>query len=104
LQTSGLFSFIRPVERNCKSPPEPCIRDVFSHFSLLSDLSLFSSLKPDGLRTFVERDFADAVLLPLSADRRFATVYKAALQTAKVVIRLRWLPHSQYAGSSSAPL
>ena len=40
----------------------------------------------DGLRALIERDFTDAALAGLSADRRFATAYNAALQTAKMVI------------------
>ena len=40
----------------------------------------------DGLRALVERDLKDAALPGLSADRRFATAYIAALQTAKIVI------------------
>jgi hypothetical protein len=38
------------------------------------------------LRTLVNRDLADAEIKGLSADRRFATAYNAALQTAKMVI------------------
>jgi hypothetical protein len=37
----------------------------------------------DGLRAVIERDLTDAALAGLSADRRFATAYNAALQTAK---------------------
>lgn len=40
----------------------------------------------DGLRALIERDLTDAALSGLSADRRFATAYNAALQTAKMVI------------------
>ena len=40
----------------------------------------------DGLRALIERDLTDAALAGLSADRRFATAYNAALQTAKMVI------------------
>lgn len=40
----------------------------------------------DALRAIVERDLADAALPALSADRRFATAYNAALQTAKMVV------------------
>ena len=38
------------------------------------------------LRAIVARDLADADLEGLSADRRFATAYNAALQSAKMVI------------------
>jgi uncharacterized protein (UPF0332 family) len=40
----------------------------------------------DQLRVLVERDLTDAAVIGLSADRRFATAYNAALQTAKIVI------------------
>jgi hypothetical protein len=40
----------------------------------------------DGLRALIDRDFADAAIIGLSADRRFATAYNAALQTSKMVI------------------
>ena len=40
----------------------------------------------DQLRALVERDLTDAGIIGLSADRRFATAYNAALQTAKIVI------------------
>lgn len=40
----------------------------------------------DDLRDVVERDLADAAIAALSADRRFATAYNAALQTATMVI------------------
>jgi uncharacterized protein (UPF0332 family) len=40
----------------------------------------------DGLRALVERDLTDAALTGLSADRRFATAYNAALQTAKMAV------------------
>ena len=38
------------------------------------------------LRRLVARDLADASLTSLSEDRRFATAYNAALQTAKMAI------------------
>jgi hypothetical protein len=38
------------------------------------------------LRRLVSRDLADAALTALSEDRRFATAYNAALQTAKIAI------------------
>ena len=40
----------------------------------------------DQLRALIERDLNDAALTALSADRRFATAYNAALQTTKMVI------------------
>lgn len=38
------------------------------------------------IRRLVARDLADAALTALSEDRRFATAYNAALQTAKMAI------------------
>jgi hypothetical protein len=38
------------------------------------------------MRALVARDLADAQVQGLSADRRFATAYNAALQTAKMAI------------------
>jgi uncharacterized protein (UPF0332 family) len=40
----------------------------------------------DELRNVVERDLQDAAVAALSADRRFATAYNAALQLGKMVI------------------
>lgn len=40
----------------------------------------------DSLRSLIARDLADAAVAGLSADRRFATAYNAALQTAKMAI------------------
>ena len=40
----------------------------------------------DEIRRLVARDLADAALPGLSEDRRFATAYNAALQTAKMAI------------------
>jgi hypothetical protein len=40
----------------------------------------------DNIRALIARDLADAALAGLSADRRFATAYNAALQTAKIAI------------------
>ena len=40
----------------------------------------------DKLRAVIVRDFADASLDGVSADRRFATAYNAALQAAKMAI------------------
>lgn len=54
----------------------------------------------DDLREVIARDIADASISALSADRRFATAYNAALQTAKMVIactgyRVTGLGHHQ---------
>jgi hypothetical protein len=38
------------------------------------------------MRAFVARDLADAKVKTLSADRRFATAYNAALQAANMAI------------------
>jgi uncharacterized protein (UPF0332 family) len=40
----------------------------------------------ESVRAIVARDLADASVTGLSADRRFATAYNAALQSAKMVI------------------
>lgn len=40
----------------------------------------------DDLRAVIARDLADAAILQTSADRRFATAYNAALQTAKMAV------------------
>jgi len=40
----------------------------------------------DNMRTLIARDLADASLAGLSADRRFATAYNAALQAANMAI------------------
>src|SRR5687768_495220 len=40
----------------------------------------------EDLRAVVERDLQDAKIEALSADRRFATAYNAALQLAKIVL------------------
>ncbi len=40
----------------------------------------------DKLRAVIARDFADASLDAMTADRRFATAYNAALQAAKMAI------------------
>jgi hypothetical protein len=45
-----------------------------------------SLLEITSLRRLIERDLADAVLPGLSEDRRFATAYNAALQSAKMAI------------------
>jgi hypothetical protein len=59
-----------------------------------------SSNELDDLRAVVARDLADAAILELSADRRFATAYNAVLQIAKMVIacagyRVSGLGHHQ---------
>ena len=40
----------------------------------------------DDLRDVIDRDLTDAAIAALSADRRFATAYNAALQTATMAI------------------
>ncbi len=40
----------------------------------------------DDLRALIARDLADATIAALSADRRFATAYNAALLSASIVI------------------
>ena len=40
----------------------------------------------DNIRTLIRRDLADASVLALSADRRFATAYNAALQSGTMTI------------------
>jgi hypothetical protein len=40
----------------------------------------------DEIRAVIERDLGDAQIAGLSADRRFATAYNAALQTASMAI------------------
>ena len=40
----------------------------------------------DDLRAVIERDLTDASIAALSSDRRFATAYNAALQTATMAI------------------
>jgi hypothetical protein len=40
----------------------------------------------DNMRALIARDLADASLAGLSADRRFATAYNAALQAANMAI------------------
>ena len=38
------------------------------------------------IRTLIARDLADAAVTALSADRRFATAYNAALQAGKMAV------------------
>jgi len=45
-----------------------------------------SKAELDNMRELIARDLADAALAGLSADRRFATAYNAALQTANMAI------------------
>ena len=40
----------------------------------------------DNMRALIARDLADAGIVGLSADRRFATAYNAALQAANMAI------------------
>jgi hypothetical protein len=58
----------------------------------------------DGLRALIERDLTDAALSGLSADRRFATAYNAALQTAKMVIACAGYRVASTPGGSVATL
>jgi hypothetical protein len=53
-------------------------RDVQSHRTSKKEL--------DDIRSLVARDLADANIAALSADRRFATAYNAALLTAHMAI------------------
>jgi allantoicase len=45
-----------------------------------------SKTELDNMRALIARDLTDAALVGLSADRRFATAYNAALQAANMVI------------------
>ena len=47
------------------------------------------------LRSVVKRDLEDAAIRQVSADRRFATAYNAALQLAKMVIACEGLGHHE---------
>jgi hypothetical protein len=53
-------------------------RDVQQHRTSKRELN--------DMRALVARDLADAQVAGLSADRRFATAYNAALQTANMAI------------------
>jgi hypothetical protein len=55
----------------------------------------------DKLRAVIARDFADASQDGVSADRRFATAYKAALKAAKMAIACAGLPGLQRIGCTS---
>ena len=52
------------------------------------DAQKHTTSKPelDNMRELIARDLADAALAGLSADRRFATAYNAALQAANMAI------------------
>jgi len=52
------------------------------------DAQTHTTSKPelDNMRELIARDLADAALAGLSADRRFATAYNAALQAANMAI------------------
>ena len=61
----------------------------------------------DNMRALIARDLADASLAGLSADRRFATAYNAALQAANMAIACAGYSfvtlaamHSRVAGSA----
>lgn len=45
-----------------------------------------SAKEVTSLRTLIERDLADAAIVQLSDDRRFATAYNAALQISKLAL------------------
>jgi len=45
-----------------------------------------SSQELDDLRAIIRRDLSDVAIPALSEDRRFSTVYNAALQTAKMAV------------------
>jgi hypothetical protein len=51
-------------------------RDAVSHTTSKAEL--------DNLRALIARDLKDAAIAGLSADRRFATAYNAALQSARM--------------------
>jgi hypothetical protein len=53
-------------------------RDVQRHRASKNEL--------DAMRALIARDLADAAISALSADRRFATAYNAALQAANMAI------------------
>lgn len=47
---------------------------------------LTSTQELRNIRALIARDLADAALKGLSADRRFATAYNAALQAGKIAV------------------
>jgi hypothetical protein len=53
-------------------------RDVQTHATSRREL--------DGMRELIARDLADANVAAISADRRFATAYNAAVQAANMAI------------------
>jgi Transglutaminase-like superfamily len=59
----------------------------------------------DNMRALIARDLADAALAGLSADRRFATAYNAALQAANMACLLRrgGVPASMVMGAQILP-
>lgn len=56
----------------------------------------------EGIRGIIDRDLADASLSALSTDRRFATAYNAALQTAKMALACAGYRVSATAGHHKA--
>src|SRR5712691_10894901 len=52
------------------------------------------------MRALIARDLADAGIVGLSADRRFATAYNAALQAANMAIVLRWVSRHEQGRTS----
>ena len=54
------------------------VRKVHTHQTSKQEL--------DALRAVIRRDLSDAAIPALSEDRRFATAYNAALQTAKMAV------------------
>ena len=50
----------------------------------------------DNMRALIARDLTDAGLAGLSADRRFATAYNAALQAANMAIACRTEPNATH--------
>jgi hypothetical protein len=58
----------------------------------------------DKLRALIARDLNDSGLTALSADRRFATAYNAALQTTKVVIACAGYRVSSIPGQEDAAI
>jgi len=52
--------------------------EVQAHSTSLQEL--------DAMRALIRRDLADAAITALSEDRRFATAYNAALQSASMVV------------------
>jgi hypothetical protein len=71
-------------------------RKVHTHQTSIQEL--------DELRAVIRGDLSDATIPALSEDRRFATAYNAALQTAKMAIAcdgyrvgaVPWAPRDQF--------